>query len=235
MTTGVTLLDRGLRFLGVLASGATSDTNQRADGLTAINGLLESWRNDKLLTYSMVDNSLTMVNAQQSYTVGASGDLNITRPVKFEDAFMTISSVDTPVTLIDQVQWDAIPYKTNSSSLVEYAFYNPLMTSSQGVLKVYPVPSAANVLHLITWTVLASLAAITDTVLLPPGYDRAIASNLAIEIAPEYGASASPELQKIARDSLAAIKRMNILPIRAGSELARLFPSKGSSRILTGP
>lgn len=234
MTTGTTLLDRSLRMLGVLSSGGTSDTNQRADGLTAINGLLESWRTDKLLVYSTVDNSLTMVVNQQSYTIGTSGDLNITRPVKFEDAFMTVSSTDTPVELIDQAAWDSIPDKTSTSSLVQYAFYNPLMTTSQGVLKVYPKPSAANVLHLITWTVLASLAAIGDTVLLPPGYDRAIASNLAIEIAPEYGVTASPELQKVARDSLASIKRMNIRPIRAGSELARMM-GRPVSRILTGP
>lgn len=234
MSTGTTLITRALRMLGVLSSGAAASTNQLADGLTALNALLESWRNDNLLVYSRVDNSLTMIAAQQSYTVGTSGDLNITRPVSFDDAFMTQSSTDTPVRLIQQDEWDAIKTKTVTSPIVTLAFYNPTMASSQGTLKVYPIPSAANVLHLISWIVLASLAAVGDTILLPPGYDRLIASNMAIELAPEYGVSVSAEVQKIARDSMAAVKRVNTRPILAFTDVPTTS-RRGSSNILIGP
>lgn len=234
MSTGTTLITRALRMLGVVSSGGSATTNQLADGLVALNGLLESWRNDKLLVYSQVDNSLTMVVAQQSYTIGVSGDLNITRPVKFDDAYMTQSGTDSPVRLIGQGEWDDLPSKTVTSPIVTKAFYNPTMTTSQGTLKVWPVPSAANVLHLITWTALASLAAVGDTVTLPPGYDRMIASNMAIELAPEYGASASQEVIKIARDSMAAVKRINIRPILAFNDVPTAS-RRGTSNILTGP
>lgn len=230
MSTGTTLITRSLRMLGVIASGGTADANQLADGLTALNGLLESWRNDKLLVYAQTDNSLTMANGDNSYTIGTSGDLNITRPVKFDDAFMRQSNVDSHVDLITQEEWDAIPDKTVSSPLVTQAFYNPTMSSSQGTLQVYPTPSAANVLHLISWVVLMSLTAVTDTVTLPPGYDRAIASNLAIEMAPEYGIAASAEIIKIARDSLAAIKGVNSRPI-----LKQPMFKRSTTNILTGP
>lgn len=230
MTTGTTLITRSLRMLGVLASGQAADSNQLADGKEAFNGLLESWRLDGLLVYARTDNPLTMVSTTSSYTVGASGNLNITRPVKFEDAFMRYSNVDTPVKLLTQAEWDEIPDKTVTSPLVEKAFYNPTMTSSQGTLLVFPVPSAANVLHLISWVVLTSLAAVGDTVLLPPGYDRAIASNLAIEIAPEYQTAVPAEVMKIARDSLALIKKVNTQPI-----LKQPMFSRQHANILTGP
>lgn len=237
MSTGTTLFTRSLRMLGVLGSGQAASTNQLADGLVAINALLDSWRTEKLFVYATVDSSLTLVNGKQSYSIGSGGDLAITRPVRFDDAYVTQSSVDSPVTLITQAEWDSIPFKANSSPIPEYVFYNPTMASSLGTLLVYPVPSTGNVLHLIGWVQLVQLAAMTDAVLLPPGYDRAISSSLAIEIAPEYpGVTVTPELAAIAREAKANIKRANINPIRMGSELARLLPNRsGTSRILTGP
>jgi hypothetical protein len=223
-------------MLGVIASGATPSGNQLADGLTAINGMLESWRTKKLYAYAEVNSSLTLVSSQQSYSVGVGGNLNITRPVQFEDAYITQSNVDSPVRLIDQMTWDSIPDKTVTSPIVQYAFYNPTMTGSLGTLLVYPTPNAANVLHLISWIVLDSLSAVGDTVLLPPGYDRAISSNLAIELAPEYRIDPSENLKAIARESKAAIKGMNITPVLAGSELSMIFRSRPiGSNILTGP
>lgn len=236
MATAQTLFNRALRLLGVVASGVAADANQTADCLTACNAMLESWRNDRLLVYATVESTLTMVSSDSSYTVGTGGDLNITRPVKFDDAFMRVSNSDTPVRLIDQSEWDAIPDKSVTSTLVSLAFYNPTMASSLGTLQVWPVPSAANVLHLIHWVVLTSFAAATDTVTLPPGYERAITTNLALEVAPEYGVEPANSLVKSARDSLTAIKRINSRPIPLVSELARLMPNqRGASRILTGP
>lgn len=235
MATGTTLINRALRSIGAIASGASPSSSETADALAVLNSLLESWRNNKLFVYAMLDSSLTMVSTQSSYTIGSGGDLNITRPVKIDDAYMTISSVDTPVRLIESYEWDAIPNKTITSPLVELAYYNPTMTSSRGTLKVYPVPSATNVLHLLSWVVLDSLSAAGDTVTLPPGYDRMISSNLAIELAPEYSVEPSAALIKTARDSMAEVKRTNVRPILSSSELARLMPNRSTSRILYGP
>lgn len=229
MATGTTLINRALRSLKVLASGASPTSAETADALVALNSMLESWRNDGLLVYAAVDSSLTMVSTQSSYTIGTSGDLNITRPVKIESAFMRISGVDTPVRMLDESEWYAIPDKTVTSTLVECAFYNPTMASSQGTLLVYPVPTAANVLHLIHWIVLASLSAAGDTVTLPPGYDRAISLNLALDLADEFDVTPSALLVKNAKDALAQIKRRNSKPILMRPDLAATINGQGSS------
>jgi len=236
MSTGTALFTRALRMLGAVNSGGTPTANEFADCLTAFNSLLESWRNDRLLVYATLESTLTMVSSQQTYTVGIGGDLNITRPISFDDAFMRVSGVDTGVQMIEQPEWDALGMKTSTSTLIEKIFYNATMTGSLGTLKVYPVPSAANELHLISWIVLDSLSAYTDTVTFPPGYDRMCASNLAIEMAPEFRIEPSTTLMKIARDSMAAIKAINARPINAVSELAAIMNTKtAGSRILLGP
>lgn len=235
MSTAATLINRALRLILVMPSGESPTAQETTDALTALNAMLESWNNDRLLAaYCMVDNSLTMVINTQTYTVGVSGNLNITRPIKFEDAYMTQSSVDSPVKLIDQDLWDVISFKTSTSSLVTKAFYNPTMTTSQGTLKVWPVPSAANVLHLITRISLADFAASTDTVTLPPGYERAITYNLAVEMAPEFNKPVPQIVMQTAIQSLAMIKRTNEPFIKAVSPVAEAM-RKYRPNILNGP
>ena len=119
--------------------------------------------------------------------------------------------------VITEDEWYAIDDRTTTSDLVEKVWYNPTMSS--GTVNVWPVPSATNTLTLVVRTPLADLA-LGTTVALPPGWERAIAYNGAVEIAPEFQAQVPPAVAKGAVESLAAIKRINSQPISGRSELA---------------
>ena len=218
MATAQTIIDRALRLIGAIASGESSTTDEGTDALTALNALIDSWRNDRLMVYALSESTLTLVASDGSYTIGAAGDIVATRPVKIESAFCRSGDVDYPVRVIDKARYDAIPDKTTTSDIPQFLYYDATVTT--GNINVWPVPSTGNVLHVTMWTVLSTLAAVGTTVTLPPGYERALAYNLAIEIAPEYEKTVSQEVAKIARESLAALKKINSRQIIAYSELS---------------
>lgn len=220
MATGQTLVDRAGRLLGIVASGTSLTAQESADALIAINAMIDSWRNDRLMAYALQDETLTMVNGQSSYTIGPSGNLNTTRPVSIESAFIRESNIDYPVRVIDAEEFNSIPDKTSTSNLVHYVYYEGTMAT--GTLKVWPVPDTANVLHLTTRVPFTALT-LGGTVSLPPGWEDAIASNGAIAIAPEFQQTPTPSVIKMANDSLKGIKRANSKPIMSKSDFRLMF------------
>ncbi len=218
MATAQTIIDRALRLIGAIASGESPTTDEGTDALTALNAMIDSWRNDRLMVYALSESTLTLTPTDASYTIGTGGNINTTRPVKIESAFCRAGSVDFPVDVIGKARYDAIPDKTTTSDIPDFLYYDSAVTT--GNINLWPVPTTANVLHVTMWTVLSTLAAVSTTVTLPPGYERALAYNLAIEIAPEYEKTVSQEVAKIARDSLAALKKINSRQIIAYSELS---------------
>lgn len=232
MATAQTIIDRALRLISAIGSGESPTADESADGLIALNNMLESWQADKLTVYAYVDTAYTMVASTGSYTVGPSGNFNLTpRPTKIEQCFVRANSIDYPVELIDKQRWYAITDKTVESDIPEYAYYEPTLTT--GTLKIWPVPNTGNSLHIITWTTVASLVSLATSISLPQGYERAMAYNLAVEIAPEYEREASATVQRIAAESYAAIKRMNNRQILAMPDLGTLV-GPGRSDIWSG-
>jgi len=230
MATALDRITRALRLIRVLEAGESPSTNDAADALVAFNAMLDEWENDKLMIYAMRDESITMVNGTGSYTVGPSGDLVSDRPVAIEYAYMTESGTDYDVDIISRNGWDDISDKTSTSNLVQVLQFEATMPDA--TIKVWPVPDTANVLHIRT-RIPFSVAALTDTVSLPPGYVNAIDFNLAIALASEFGVQAPAEVVERARKSKGAVKRINSRPILAAQDLAAVFGGTGSRNIKT--
>ena len=229
-TVQTAIVDRALRIvLGVETSGTAT---QSSLALTALNAMIDSWRNEGLMASSVTELSAIMVVGVSSYTLGAAGTFSTTRPLAVLDAYMRQYNVDTKVNLLTFEEWDALQYKIAQSNIVTDVFYNPVFPVAE--LKVYPVPKSANILVLIARTDLTGFTALSDIVSLPAGWERALAYNLAIEIAPEYGTIPNQAVVKSANDSKTAIKHTNNLaPIRMVAENMSLF-KRTRTNIISG-
>lgn len=213
MATAQTVITRALRLLQVVGSGVTPDANALADGLTALNAMLEGWRNQPQAAWTTDEITGSINPGQQGYTLGPSGQINNTRPVQIKNARLVLNGVNYPLQIITQDQWAMIRVQALSSNIPRYVYPTgdyPLIT-----LNLWPVPSQSAQIVLGVIHPFSGYAALGDTVSLPPGYEEMMTYQLAIRLAPEFGVSASAEVVKIAKESLADIKRMNHEPTTA--------------------
>lgn len=196
-----------MRLARVLGEGETVSAEAASNALTALNDMLDSWNTERLAVYQVRKESLTLTPGSASYTIGSGGNLNTTRPVKIEAAWITRQGIDYPLTEINSFQYDSIPLKTSQASFSELFWYDtgyPL-----GTIYIFPVPTEANTLNIRTWVPLNAGLALSDTISLPPGYRRALAFSLAEEIAPEYGVQLLPDVKAKAAKARDDIRQRN--------------------------
>jgi hypothetical protein len=91
------------------------------------------------------------------------------------------------------------------------ASYQP--TFPYGTAYFYPAPSAAYTAHLFSDIILTEFASTTTPYSMPQGYTRALKKLLALELAPIYGKTPSPELRKQAKEAMDLIKGTNEVPV----------------------
>ena len=227
------MITRAMRLAGVIGKGEALDDDEEQDGLAALQGMIDSWNTERLYVYQILQETLTLVAAQQTYTMGSGGDLNTTRPVRIDDScFTRFNSVDFPLRLIDNQAWNAIPYKTVQSNVPMWLYadmQNPLVR-----LNLYPVPSAAGSAYIQSWKQLQAFTALTDVLVLPPGYKRAIEYSLAEEYGPEFGVEIPQIVQKIAVKARSNIKRINAPQNVMRSEVGYMNRSRFADNIYQG-
>ena len=83
-----------LRDAGVNGVGQTPRDEDLNDVLDTLNMMMDEWATRRWLVYHLVDVSVAVTGAQ-SYTVGAGGDINTTRPDQVQAAFVS-STLVTP-------------------------------------------------------------------------------------------------------------------------------------------
>lgn len=226
MATVQTLINRSLRLLGVIGSGDSPTSDETSDCLTAINALLDSWRNERLMAYSLQEVTLTLTSGDSSYSIGSGADIDTTRPVRIEYAYIKSDGIDYPLKIVDAERFALISDKTTQTDIPELIYYNP--TLSNGAVSLWPVPSEANTLYIGLVVPLTAFSDAGDTVTLPPGWEQAIAFNGAIMAGPEFGREVSATVLREAARSLAAIKRVNRPKMISYPEIGRLFGSRRS-------
>jgi len=229
MTTVRSIITRAVRLLGAVAQGTPLPAGDAADGLQALNSMLEAWNIDSLNIYTKNFDEYQLVPGQQVYTIGPTGNIAATpqlRPTTIDRALLKVlqstPNIELPIKMIEDQEWSEIAVKNLTSTYCTKMYSTGDFPNLS--LYLWPIPTLANKLILWTWNQVLGLQDINADLSLPPGYERAIVYNLAIELSAEYGIMASPVVQQIAIDSLAHIKRVNSTPLYLDCDPALLSP-----------
>ena len=221
------LIASSLRLLGVLAAGETATADEASDALSALNQMLSAWSNENLVVYQKVRDEFTLTADDGSYswgTTAGAGNFTTARPVQVLKANIEIQGTDpqeVPLQILTLEEYAAIVSKTMDSSIPQAVYFDGAYPNV-GV-EFYPVPSAAE--HVVFYSLKPfSTLTLSTELSYPPGYEKAIRYNLAIDLAPEYGRAPDALIMQQAIDSKAEIKRKNLqtpklttdLPIQSG-------------------
>ena len=210
--TALDILKRAMRLAGVYSLGEEPTADESASGLMALNAMIESMANESLLIYVHTADSSPLVAATSLYTLGASGTVVTTRPIQALDtSYIVYQNVSYPCALLTLEQYNAIPYKTQTSEFPFSLWYED--TYPNASITVYPTPTASSTLVFWSKKQLSGFATLTDVVTLPTGYFDLLCYNMAVYWAPEFDGAEVPRAVILQASNLKrTIKRTNTKP-----------------------
>ena len=221
MATAQDIIKGAMQKLGLVRKGETIDGDEGADGLVALNDMLASWSNESLLAVARVRENFTLTVGVGSYTIGTSQTFNTARPIHIVSAFIREGDLDYPLEIIPDEKYAEIGDKSDTSNIPAVLNYDN--GYANGTIRLAPVPSVANQLHIFSEKQITAVSALSSTVDFPPGWSEAMKWNLAMRLAPEYGVPVTEEIKYFADQSLGNIKRgvlknrpINYLPDERG-------------------
>lgn len=211
MVATSTMILSSLISIGEKSIGGSLSSAEQAHYLNKFNAFLDSLATERLLVPYITTDSFSLSAGTSSYSIGTGATVNTARPVKLLGAYIRQSdNTDIPIKVIELDNYSEIVNKLQTGAWPEVVYYDGgFSATSSGTLVFAPVPTSTATVFLNSQKQFASVSTVTQDVQLPPGYQRMIESNFAIECSP--GLIDPPAaLVKIARDSRAAVKGINL-------------------------
>ena len=219
MTTAMDLIQDSLELLGVYGPGDTVSAADAQRGLSTLTDMMDVWSNESLICYANTSNSFNLIPGQSAYTIGTGGNINTTRPLRVENqagsAFLTDNQGNTYLMdVLDQMSWNIRTSSSVNSDLPDTLFYDPQYPL--GIINIWPLPNQAYLCTFLSFQQLGDFSSLSTVFSLPPGYKRAITTNLAISLKPYFtGSQLDPDIRMEAMTTKGIIKRNNMRQQRA--------------------
>lgn len=227
MATVLEIITEALVGIKVVAVGETPDDSDVNDALVKFNDVLESLSLQNLAIYASTNVQFALLPGVGMITLGPGGAGQ--RPISMasiDSMFVTYDSVDFPLDLITQDNYDSLALK-DTTGLPRYAAFRNGFPDA--VLSLYPVPDQT---CLLTIAQRKQFGAVTldDVFQMPAGYRRMVRLMLMWELVQDYPGLGPDEVAKLQRDAsgaVAMVKRANTEPSILRSEVADMSVSGG--------
>lgn len=223
------LLRSALRKLGVIATGETPSNEVMQDSLETLNMILQSWALEGIAIKGVVTDSHTLVPGTASYSWGSGGDITTTAPTYIVAATIKEGTTEyDPLDIMGPADYRAVSDKASTGTPTKI-YLNK--TSPLAYIYLYPAPSQTYALTIDSVKHITEFSTLTENVTIPSEMLLAIKQNLTIELAPEYGRSASPERIYEAKKSKRAIQNLTTYQSMMDETPATAFSAPPGSNI----
>jgi hypothetical protein len=222
--------------IGVASAEEPISASMAEDGLDLLNALLDSFSLERLWIYHTPAVPIVWPAGSASLTWGPAGDIPSPRPIKLaaQATYQDVTAgYDYPLEVLErQEQYAQLQWKGMQSPLPSALYYEPQMPL--GVLYIWPIPSTGSSLVVYPWVPLGQFPGLDDDLALPPGYLRALRTNLALEACPSYGVQPSPLLLKHAEEAKRALYVPNTVVGRLSLTPGGGMPQSGLAAFYSG-
>jgi hypothetical protein len=203
--------------------------------------MVGQWNAENLLLYAEDRFTWTIVSGTGTYTVGTGGTVNTPRPmfitgIRFQDTSPTLTT-EYSLEELTQQGYQGLVLKTLTAPFP--TAYNYDATMPLGTLILWPTPTRTTLQGVMySAQVVPAFATLPTTVVLPPGYEEMIVTNLALRLCGPYTKPVDPSLRERAQEAKAIAKRSNQELLDMSFEAGTLVGNDGpwnSFSIYTGP
>lgn len=206
MATAYTVITDALKEIGVLAEGETPSGTMADDAFRALNRLTEKMSQDQAFAF-YASTETRALTGESSFTIGPTGQLSTTRPIRIDTATVDRNGITYPVTVVDNQKWDSIIYKGAQGANTTVVYYEARYPDA--IVHVWPIATGCT-LNMRVLNNVVTFANQGVTLSLPPGYEEYLVKELAINIHPQYPASVlNPCTVVAAKDAWAYIRDTN--------------------------
>lgn len=210
--TGTDIITAALTEIRVCSALQGPNIKDLALGLTRLNLIFDTWNLQTALRYFVPKQTINLAAGQIEYQIGPGGAaLNAPRPLAWERIELRFLSQPNPVLdvrVISPQQFLDESQGTNIRGTPYIAGYNPMMPI--GVLSFYPAPDQVYTADLYYQS--GTFAQLPDAVTvftLPPGYQKLIMLQLALESCPAYETQPNPMTVEAYKDALLQVQLSN--------------------------
>jgi len=220
--TALQLITDSLKLLGAIAGDEIPIAQEQADGLLRLNELIDGWGLHAQTLLVPRRDVVPLVLGKQVYTIAPTGaDVALPTPITIDavsyllpgatptEVFLDFGTNQAYIATVQKTLTGATPLTVNYTR-----------THRAGELWVWPVPTVVSSLVLYWQEPTAQFPDLTTPVSLAAGYAKALRTNLAMELAAEFGKTPDPLIDRAARESLADVKRANFPMVEIGIDPA---------------
>lgn len=232
------IIQGALEQVQVYAPGETALGADIARGFDVLNSMLDSWSNESLMCYAILEQSCPLTPGTYQYTIGSGGTVNLTRPLRLIEGPGAAYILDSngykyDLEVVSRDKWNLIGQINNiDSDVPTQLFYDPQYPL--GILNFWPVPNIGYTAYFDSYLQLSEFTNLQSSLSLPTGYKKAIQDNLAIELSQYFPqANVTKALVNAAMMSKASIKRTNLRPNLAYFDPEIVSKAQGTYNIYT--
>jgi hypothetical protein len=211
--TPLDFIRQAMLAIGVLGSGEVPTADESSDALLMANLMIDTWNADGFMIFTTRIDDFALSGAKQIYTLGAGGDFDMDRPAEISGASIVLLSnpaqpLEYPIPVYTTQDWqEKVPIKNSPGNI-------PLLVYDDGgfplrTLTFWPFASDNTKFRCYSWQQLSKFADLVTAYSFPPGYAEMFVWNLAVRLAPQFGAAVSQEVATMALMTLAGVKSSN--------------------------